>query len=379
MSGRVSLARASLRHEWKRYLAAVLAVAFAGLLVIVQLGLLIGMFATSTQVVDKARADLWVVEGKTQSFDLARAMPARIEMRLRAHPEVVTVQTLAFAGGDWRGPGGGKVLVMVTGFDVTDGSLGLPHDFDPATRRALREVGAVVVDEVDLGKLGVAIGDTAEINGRRVRVVGTTSGMRAIGGANIFASKATVASLSAAEKGPETEGYFLIRLADPSRIETVQRELQALSLPEEFLVLRPDELSAMTQLYWLVESGAGAGFGFSAVLGLLVGVAITSQTLRGALLASIREYATLRALGVPARALRRVVMEQSFWVGVAGLVVTALTTWAVAALADAATVAVAFPWWTIAGTALFTVSVALVSGLFSLGPLYRTEPAELLR
>ena len=35
----VSLARATLRHEWRRFLAAVLAVAFSGLLVLVQLGL----------------------------------------------------------------------------------------------------------------------------------------------------------------------------------------------------------------------------------------------------------------------------------------------------------------------------------------------------
>ncbi|MDJ1156667.1 ABC transporter permease [Chelatococcus sp. SYSU_G07232] len=378
--GTVSLARSSLLYEWKRYLAAVLAVAFSGLLVIVQVGLLVGMFATATQVVDRARADLWVVEGKTLSFDLARDMPARIEMRLRAHPAVATVQSMAITGGDWRGPGGGKVLVLVTGFDVTDGSLSLPRDFDEAKRLALREVGAVIVDEIDLAKLGVGVGDIAEINGRRVRVVGTTSGMRAIGGANVFASKATVASLSTSPgSGAETQSYFLIKLQSPDAVDAVQEQLQALSSGDEFKVLKPDELSVMTQLYWLIESGAGAGFGFSALLGLIVGIAITSQTLRGAILTSLREYATLRALGVPVRALRRVVMEQSLWVGLAGLLVTAVTTWVVAALAAAATVAIAFPWWSMVGTAAFTLAVALVSGLFSLRPLYRTEPAELLR
>ena len=42
-------------------------------------------------------------------------------------------------------------------------------------------------------------------------------------------------------------------------------------------------------------------------------------------------------------------------------------------------VAVAVPWWAAVGTAAFTLLVALGSGMLSLGPLLKTEPAELLR
>ena len=56
----VSLARASLRYEAKRFLPAALAVAFSGLLMLVQLGLLLGMFGTVSTVIDYAKADLWV-------------------------------------------------------------------------------------------------------------------------------------------------------------------------------------------------------------------------------------------------------------------------------------------------------------------------------
>lgn len=135
----------------------------------------------------------------------------------------------------------------------------------------------------------------------------------------------------------------------------------------------------MSQTYWLFESGAGAGFGFSTVLGLLVGVTITSQTLRGVILATLREYATLRALGISLSALRAVVMEQAFWVGVAGLLVTAGLTLGVWLAASASAVAIVFPWWTLASATVFTLAVALASGLLALQPLYRTEPAELLR
>ena len=60
-----------------------------------------------------------------------------------------------------------------------------------------------------------------------------------------------------------------------------------------------DELSAMSQLYWLLEVGYRRRLSFSTGLGLLVGLAIASQSLRAAMLASLREYATLRALGIP--------------------------------------------------------------------------------
>ena len=58
---------------------------------------------------------------------------------------------------------------------------------------------------------------------------------------------------------------------------------------------------------------------FLAAIVFLVGAVITSQTLMAAVAGSVREYATLNALGVGVRDLRRVVLEQAFWVGGIGL------------------------------------------------------------
>lgn len=374
---RVSLARATLAHEWRRFLPAVLAVAFSGLLVIVQLGLLLGMFRTVSTVIERARADLWAIEGRTVSFDLARPMPARIEMRLRAHPQVETVQQLTYAWADWRRPDGGKVAVYVVGIDVSARSLSAPTTFNQDLRDGLRPLGSVVIDVVDADKLGVGVGDVAEINGHRVTVAGTTTGMRTVGGANVFASRTTAALISPEQD--DAASYFLIALKDPDRSGALQAELQPEGEQPPWRIMTPSEFSQASQLYWLAESGAGAGFAFSAVLGLLVGIAITSQTLRGALLAQLREYATLRALGVPVRALRAVVLEQALWVGVGGVVVTAALAVLLALAADAVEVAILFPWWGVTATALFMIAIACAAGWLALAPLYATEPADLLR
>ena len=50
---KVSLARQSLVYDWLRYLPAILAVAFAGLLILVQIGLTLGQFGTVTVILDQ--------------------------------------------------------------------------------------------------------------------------------------------------------------------------------------------------------------------------------------------------------------------------------------------------------------------------------------
>jgi putative ABC transport system permease protein len=286
---------------------------------------------------------------------------------------------MAFGWTDWRKPDGGRATIYVIGLDVGAASLSLPRSFDEKLRRALEPVGNVVIDASDVGKLGVRVGDEAEVNGHRVRVAGLTHGMRAIGGANVFLSRATAATVLGDLFSTDRSAYFLLQLRDPGRIETVRRELQPPGDPPTYHVLRPSELSALSQSYWARESGAGASFAFSTLLGLIVGIAITSQTLRSAILASVREYAALRALGVPLRALRAVVLEQSFWVGVTGIAVAGALTLVVRIVAALWQIPISLPFWSLLAAALLTLVVALISGLLALAPLRRTEPAELLR
>ena len=71
-------------------------------------------------------------------------------------------------------------------------------------------------------------------------------------------------------------------------------------------------------MHWLITTKAGIAVGFTALLGLLVGAVVTSQTLYAATAASQREFATLRAMGIPKWRLKLNVLVQSFWVGLFG-------------------------------------------------------------
>lgn len=384
----VSLARATLRHEWRRFLAAVLAVAFSGLLVLVQLGLLIGMFGTVAVYIDESDADLWAGFAGTQSIDLGKPFNAQVETRLRIHPQVERVEPFIFAQSDWRTPAGVNVFTYLLGIDPAERGMGFAKVLPPHLRALLLEPMTVIIDEADRDKLGVTMPDgaavaslpTAEIGGKRVKIVAAIKGLRAIGGVNVVSSLSTARTIdgSAAREQQEVS-YFLLRLKPGADAVAVRKELAPQGPVKVFQVWTAEEFSHRSQWYWLTESGAGAGFAFSTLLGLLVGILITSQTLMAAITASIREYATLRALGVAQSSLRAVVIEQSAWIGIAGLVITGALTWLIHTVAHYVYVAIEFPHWTLALTAGLTLTIAIGSGLVALRALGRADPASLLR
>jgi putative ABC transport system permease protein len=123
----------------------------------------------------------------------------------------------------------------------------------------------------------------------------------------------------------------------------------------------------------------GIMLGFSVLLGCFIGVGITSQTLRGAVLGNIKEFASLRALGVSIRSLMLVVMELSFWVGMAGLLATGGLVAMIAALAGSAGIPMSFPSTAVLMVAALLLVIAVFSGGLAMSVLRKSQPADLLR
>lgn len=373
----VSIARSSLLFEWRRYTTAVLAVTFAGLLVVIQLALLLGLFSSVSTVIDKSSADLWIGFRNTQSVDLGRPIHPGSDAVAWSHPGVARVELYVSAFGDLRRPDGVAVLVTVNAIDTANQALAYSKLLTSAERAQLREPGAILIDAADMRKLGAQVGTFVEINGRRVRIAGVVEGIRAVGGVNVLASHATTRML--APESAQQVTFYLVGLRPGRSAEAIATELSDSARFPRYSVWPAREFSIQSQSYWLLESGAGIGSGFASLLALIVGVVITSQTLSGAILASIKEFAALRALGVSRGALRAVVVEQALWVGVVGLAVTSLLTLVIAVLGERWRIAMEFPWWMLAGVGVVMMSIAVLSGLLSLRPLLAAEPASLLR
>lgn len=374
----VPLARKTLVYEWRRFLPSALAVAFSGLLLLVQAALVLGIFNSAAVYIKKSGGDLWVGYPGTQSIELGRPIPRDAEVRLLMDPEVARVEPFRWIDGDWRGPADkGGVSVFISGIDTRPDAMMFAEVLPPDLRARLDEPDSVIIDRADLDKLGLDVGAQAVINGKRVRVVGVGSGLRALGGVNILTSLATARRLEADNPGGDV-AYYVVKLRDPARADEVRRRL----LPEgarRYEVWTQSAFAHRAVTYWMFETGAGLGVIFLAGVVFLVGAVITSQTLMGAVAGSIREYATLHALGVGFRSLRGVVVKQSAWVGAFGLVVGGIATSLVIALAHRRDVPVQLDALTVAICAIAVMGIALVSGLMAVRALRHADPAMLLR
>ncbi len=376
---KVSLARSSLIHEWRRYLAAVLAVSFAGLLLVVQMALLLGLFGSVSLVIEQSGAALWIGYRNTQSVDLGRDLPPGSDLQAWQHPAVVTVEPFHLGFGDWRRDDGVAMSATINAIDTHPNALAFSNLLTPEQRHLLDEPDAVIIDRADRSKLGASLGGVAEINGKRVRVAGLVDGIRAIGGVNVLTSFSTARRIDPGFITGNETTYYLVGLAPGADAGKVAHELNDRHPYKRYSVWKAKDFSIQSQIYWLLESGAGTGAGVATLLGLIVGIVITSQTLAASILASIKEFAALRALGVSQGSLRNIVLEQAFWIGLVGLALTAVLTAGAAWLGHVAAIAMKFPWWLIGGSAGIILAIALGSGWYALSALYKADPATLLR
>ena len=382
----MSLALSTLFYEWRRYTAAVVALAFSGLLILAQVGMFTGIVQGITATIDRSRADIMVLGPKvTAMIDSGpgSGVPKRIAPQIYMNPEVVEVEPLDGGGGMWINtpkPGEKRKteFVQTWGVNTRKGSVSLPVDYSEATRIALQEPFAVAIDRTSLARLGVKLGDTATLNKHSVRVAAVLDGYPSINQVNVVMSKDTLRMLGMDDPNSQRDGPLMVRIRDPQRAGQVRDQLNAAS-HGLYRAWTRAELSKANQGALMREQIIGVFLGFSVFLGFLIGVGITSQTLRGAVLANIKELASLRALGVSMGSLRKLVLELSLWVGVVGLGFTGLFTWLVSLLGRNAGVPMGFPLRWIVIVAILLLVISIASGLLSLGVLKKSQPADLLR
>lgn len=381
----IALARKTLVHEWRRFVPAVLAVGFSGVLLVVQAALVLGIFGSAAVSVTASTADLWAGYPGTQSVNFGRAISPDVEMRLRMDPDVTAVEPYLWVEGDWHGPGAsaGGVSVYVSGLRTGSDAMMFAQILPVGLRARLREPGAVIVDRSDLQQLGTEVGQVAWINGEQVRLVAALPGLRALGGVNVLASIDTARRMQAGadrdEAGALDTTYFVARLRDPQRAAAVQARLRPAATFGPAEVWTSAQFAERSQLYWMLDTGAGVAVLFMAGIVCLVGGVVTSQSLTAVVAASAREYAVLNALGASVAALSRVVLEQAFWIGLIGLAVAAAVSTVLLGLAARHDVPVAMNATVAATCAALVGGLALVSGLLAVRGLLRADPALLLR
>ncbi len=390
----MSLALSTLLFEWRRYMAAVMALALSGLLVLSMTGVFIGIGKGFTAQIERSSADVIVMQpGAKSLFGGPSGVPRRFIPQVYNHPEVEEVQPFDAAGGRFQSirdvdptlsqaerakMGAPKMNWVSTQIiDTTPNAVTIPTDYSDELVEALRQPLTVAIDETTLPKLGVKLGEKALYNGQTVTVVGVLRGYPSMMQPVIVMSRDTLRMVGQADTGPSV-GPLMVKLKDPTRSAIVAAQLNEMGKGQWKVWTRQA----------LAEANAGAMFeegilliiiGGCVVLGIIIGVAITWQTLRGAIMANIKEFASLRALGVSMGSLRSIVMELSFWVGLVGVAAAIFLTWLLSLLALANAVIIAMPLGLLLMVGGGLILISVLSGFLSLGILKKSQPADLLR
>ena len=379
----MSLALSTLLFEWRRYLAAVIALALAGVLMLAVSAMFIGILQSFTATIDKSRAQVIILPAGSSSLGGpgggGGALPKRVVPLIYRHPEVVEVQDLPGDFGRFYGPGQtSPSMVNIMVIDTSPNGVTLPDDFSDDMRRAIEPPYNVGVDASAVKQLGVKLGDEATINGRTVRIALIMEGYANSQAPGVVMSRQTQRLMGTAND--DMFGLLMVRIKNTSAKDAkrVAEELNAMA-DGQYKAWTKEPLAAATVKDAMQEGLLAIILGFMSVIGFVIGVVITWQTLRGAILANIKEFASLRALGVSIGQLRGVVMELSFWVGVLGIAASAVLMVGITFLAKTANIPMGFELGSSIQTAVLLLLISIMSGALTLGALKKGEPADLLK
>jgi putative ABC transport system permease protein len=365
--------------RWK-FLPAVLAVAVSAVLVSMQFGLLAGTLSFTSQVIDHAAADIWIGVKDVPSVDAAMPVPESWLPRFGGLDAIVRSEQLFYGFAACTLETGGTSICCVVGSRLDQDAIGRVDGLHPDLAARLAEPDTVIVDAGERDSLGltVGVGELMTITNHRVRVVGLTQGYKSIGAPFVFCSQSTARRLLPMFAGARGNvSFWLLKCDDPTRVAAVVDRLRGTY--DDMSAASRQDFSRSTRQYWLTRSMAGLAMGFTAFLALLVSLVITSQILYSATLASMKEFATLRALGIGWWRLGQLVLYQAFCVGVLGIALAIPIDLALSYGVSLIGGNVLLTGWLLPATAAVTMATAMQAGFWALRSLRHAEPIALLR
>jgi putative ABC transport system permease protein len=366
------LAWRNLIHDKMRLGVTLTGIVFAVVLIVVEFGLFLGFMTTTSGLIDRSGADLWIIAERVPYIELGIPFSERKLSAALATPGVAEAQKYVARFTQWQRPDGRQENVQVAGFNL-DGTLGRPWNIVTGSIYDLEAPDAIFIDELYREKLGVTrLGQVVEIRGHRARIAGFTRGIRAFTTAPYIFTSFKNAQNYASLREDQTL-YILVRVAAGVAVEDVRRALAARL--NDVDVVTNSEFSRMTRFYWLFSTGAGLAVLLAALLGLVVGVVVVAQTIYATTMDHIREYGTLKAMGASNRYLYGVIVQQAIISAVIGYVLGMAVSWFVVRGSEKGGAAILLPPGMVAGMLGLTIGMCVVAAVVSIKKVTTLDPA----
>ena len=320
---RIPLAWLLLTRQPVRLAVALAGIAFAGILMFMQLGFRDGLFDASVTIHRLFDTDLVLISPRSSSSVSMAGFPRRRLVQAMADPDVEGLTPLHWNLLLWRNPETRSTRSILTlGFEPAD-----PLFTDPSLApkaKLLQDRGRVLFDELSRPEFGPVAdwfrgGRTveSEINGKKVRVAGLVGLGTSFGAdGNLLTSQETYLELLP-NTPPGSIEVGLIRLRAGADADAAVKRLQR-DLPDDVNVLTKEGFIAFEQNYWRSSTSIGFIFTLGAAMGFVVGCVIVYQILYSDVSDHLPEYATLMAMGYRLRTLLGVVAREGMLLAVFG-------------------------------------------------------------
>ena len=382
--GRLPVGLLQLLHNPARLLAAIAGVAFANVLVFIQLGLSGSLEEAVSRPYRLFDSCLLLVSATdSDGLDDGSNIPRARLYEALAHPDVVEGAGLWFGRTGWLTEEGDTASLAVFGLDP--GQRGFLRD-DLSDRFAnAAMVDTAIVDErtrfVDMAAFARASSETPvafELHDRRLRAVGTFSlGGGFSGDGGLLVSEQTFFRILPG-RSSAAPSHLLLRLAPRADADRVAAELTR-RLGPDVAHVRPIESAARTAArVQLTERPTGIIFGFGVLIGVIVGVVIAYMVLASDVTDHLSEYATFKAMGYGQGFFVGLILEEALVLGVLGFVpgiVGALVFYE--GLAAAANIPIFMTSGRAVAVFVGTLASCAVSGVLAMRRLRGADPAEL--
>lgn len=359
----VDLGLKTLLHDKVRFLITVSGVAFAVTLVLVQVGLFVGLLDNSTITIRKLGADLWITSKNSPNLDFVHQFPESNLYRVRSVKGVARADNLVLSFMQVSLPSGAEETSIV--YAMQDFKRwGVPWYVTAGDLDDLKRGAFVMFDESAAKRFGpFGVGDYREINGQRLKVIGTTREAKSFTTTPIAFMDLERAQEIQPELLAGKTSYIVVKLAPGADVARVKAELER-RLPYND-VYTSAAWAERTRGYWIENTGIGFNAFLTVFLGCLVGVVVVAQTLYTSTMEHLKEFGTVKAIGGSNLDIYRMLGKQATVAAVLGFVLgyvpAQLLKPAIAASGLKLIIAPEVTGVVLAGTVLLCLTSALVS------------------
>ncbi len=383
MMNRIPLAWLQLTRERTRLMVAAAGIAFAAILIFVQLGFQDALYEGCTRPHHSLNADLVMINPHFQTFFSVKSFSRANLYQCLGYDGVESIAGLHVGKGVFKNPETGHSRdILIFACDPLRLPFNLPGlDGEMSKLTMLNRILFDTGSRPEYGHIRASLernGRVAtEVNDKQVCASGSFFlGASFAADGNLLTSDSTFLRLFPQHHGDQIE-VGLIRVKPGASATRVQSRMLK-NLSPGVTVLTIEQFAARERYYWATSTGIGFIFGLGVAVGFVVGVVVVYQILYSDVCDHLAEYATLKAIGYTNKFLLSVVMKQALILTVFGYVPSVLLAMLVYQVAREATLIPIY--MTISRAALvgmLTLMMSTTSAIIAMKKLREADPADI--